>query len=252
LARELAAVPDPGRTRALGDLLLARYAQVSRGASRVTLEDFEGAETVIEIDPALAPHENAERYYDEAGRAERALERLPRLLESEAAETRRLEALLARARVGEATEDELMVELPSAGTEAGRVAPQAALPYRRYRSSGGLEIRVGKGAKMNDELTFRHSEPMDVWLHARDVAGAHVLLRWSREENPPARDLEEAAVLAALSSRARTSGLVPVDWTRRKHVRKPRGAAPGSVMPERVRTVFVAPDAELEERLKKD
>jgi predicted ribosome quality control (RQC) complex YloA/Tae2 family protein len=81
-----------------------------------------------------------------------------------------------------------------------------------------------------------------VWLHARHTAGAHVILRWNGSGNPPARDLEEAAILAALHSKARTSGSAPVDWTLRKYVRKPRGAAPGSVAPDRVRTVFVEPD----------
>ena len=125
----------------------------------------------------------------------------------------------------------------------------APLPYRRYRSSGGLEIRVGRGAKRNDELTFRHSAPDDIWLHARDAAGAHVILRWPHAGNPPRRDLEEAAVLAALGSRARTSGSVPVDWARRKHVRKPRKSPPGLVIPSRVQTLFVHPDRALEARL---
>ena len=106
------------------------------------------------------------------------------------------------------------------------------------------------GARHNDELTFRYSAPDDIWLHARHAAGAHVILRWLKPGNPPARDLEEAAVLAAVHSRARTSASVPVDWTRRKHVRKPRGAAPGAVVPQRVSTLFVEPDAARAEGLK--
>jgi predicted ribosome quality control (RQC) complex YloA/Tae2 family protein len=126
------------------------------------------------------------------------------------------------------------------------------LPYRVYRSSGGLEIRVGRGAQRNDDLTFHHSSPNDVWLHARHAAGAHVVLRWSEEGNPPARDLAEAATLAALHSRARSAGSVPVDWTRRKYVRKPRKAPAGTVVLERAQTLFVRPDAALEERLKEE
>jgi predicted ribosome quality control (RQC) complex YloA/Tae2 family protein len=111
---------------------------------------------------------------------------------------------------------------------------------------------VGRGARRNDELTFHHSSPNDVWLHARHAAGAHVVLRWEEHGNPPARDLAEAAVLAALHSRARGSGSVPVDWTRRKHVRKPRKAPPGTVVIERAQTLFVEPDALLEEQLRAD
>jgi predicted ribosome quality control (RQC) complex YloA/Tae2 family protein len=123
------------------------------------------------------------------------------------------------------------------------------LPYRRYRTSGGLEVRVGKGARQNDDLTFRHSSPNDVWLHAGQSAGAHVILRWDREGNPPKRDLEEAGILAALNSGARHSKTVAITWTRRKYVRKPRKAPPGTVGVERVQTLFVEPDEDLPERL---
>jgi hypothetical protein len=126
----------------------------------------------------------------------------------------------------------------------------ATRPFRRYRSSGGLEIWVGRGAKSNDQLTFHEASPNDVWLHARDAAGAHVVLRWQRDEPPPPRDLEEAATLAAWHSKARGSTVVPVDWTRRKYVRKPRGVAPGVVLVQRSETLFARPDGQLERRLR--
>jgi predicted ribosome quality control (RQC) complex YloA/Tae2 family protein len=109
---------------------------------------------------------------------------------------------------------------------------------------------VVRGAASNDTLTFRESSPRDVWLHARDAAGAHVVLRWTNDDPPPARDLEEAAVLAAWHSKSRGAGLVPVDWTRRKYVRKARGGAPGLVLVSRAETIFVTPDERVERRLR--
>jgi predicted ribosome quality control (RQC) complex YloA/Tae2 family protein len=156
-----------------------------------------------------------------------------------------------RSRSGEADAGEVQAALPPEGTP-GPGRPGQTLPYRRYRSSEGTEIRVVRGARWNDELTFHHAAPDDVWLHARHAAGAHVVLRWKGEGNPSAKDLTEAAVLAALHSKARTSGSVPVDWTRRKYVRKPRKSPPGTVSLERARTVFVEPDPALEERLRVD
>jgi predicted ribosome quality control (RQC) complex YloA/Tae2 family protein len=248
LQAELGALEDEAVLRARGDLLLARFREVPTGASRVTLVGFDGAEVTLELDPALPVQENARALYDRATRVERARARLPGLLRSVGERAAALEGLLSRAQAGEATADEVRRALP-----ARRSMPAAdegpALPYRTFRSSGGLEIRVGRGARLNDDLTFRHSAPDDVWLHARHAAGAHVILRWAKPGNPPARDLEEAAILAALHSRARTSGVVPVDWTLRKHVRKPRGAAPGSVVPDRVKTVMARPDAALLEKL---
>ncbi len=250
LERELAAAPPPEELRGVGDLLLARLGEVPRGRERVTLQGFGGEAVEVTLDPALPPHENAERYYEEAARAERARERLPGLIGDARRDAEATAALLERARRGDAAPEEIEAALPGEGGGAGSGGEAEPLPYRRYRSSGGLEIRVGRGARSNDDLTFHHAAPDDVWLHARHAAGAHVILRWRGEGGPPPRDLAEAAVLAALHSKARTSGSVPVDWTRRKYVRKPRKAAPGAVVPERVSTLFVEPDPGLEARLR--
>ena len=250
LHAELESLDDPSTLRATGDLILARYREVPHGAEAAVLVDFDGEEVSVELDPMLEPHANATRYYDRAARVERARERVPELVREAREAAERLEDLLSRARTGEASVEEVTRALPLRDTTKGRPREEGpALPYRTFRSSGGLEIRVGRGAKHNDDLTFRHSAPDDVWLHARHAAGAHVILRWSDPGNPPSRDLAEAATLAALHSRARTSGSVPVDWTRRKYVRKPRGAARGAVVPDRVSTLFVQPDPALERAL---
>lgn len=250
LAAELDSIEDATALRRQGDLLLARFNEVPTGATQVTLEDFQGESVTLELDPAHPIHENARAFYDRAARADRARERVPTLLTEAARTAERLQGLLRRVRAGEVTTAELRAALPdTAARQASSSSPGTPLPYRVFRSSGGLEIRVGRGSKHNDALTFRNSAPDDIWLHARHAAGAHVILRWGRGENPPTRDLEEAAVLAALHSRARTSATVPVDWTRRKYVRKPRGAAPGSVVPQRAATVFVTPDERLLEKL---
>ncbi|HSG10035.1 MAG TPA: NFACT RNA binding domain-containing protein [Longimicrobiales bacterium] len=253
LAAELAGVEDPAALRAQGDLLLARFSEVPAGVSEVTLEGFQGESVTLELDPARPAQENARALYDRAAKAERARQRIPRLLEEASGTFHTLQRLMERVRSGQIAAQELRASLPPEGVERrASAAPGEGLPYRVYRSSGGLEIRVGRGSKHNDALTFHHSSPEDIWLHARQAAGAHVILRWGRGEKPPARDLEEAAVLAALHSRARTSGTVPVDWTQRKYVRKPRGAAPGSVSPQRTATLFVAPDPTLLETLSED
>jgi hypothetical protein len=250
LARELDGLGDEDALRATGDLILARYGDVARGSGEAVLVDFEGAEARVELDPELEPHENAARYYDRATRIERARERLPALIEKAERDAEALADVLRRARTGEATPEELLEAIPaSSGEPSGGDEQQVTLPYRTFTSSGGLEIRVGRGARHNDDLTFHHSSPGDVWLHARHTAGAHVILRWNGPGNPPSRDLTEAATLAALHSKARTSGSVPVDWTFRKYVRKPRGAARGAVVPDRVSTLFVRPDPAVERAL---
>lgn len=252
LEEEWVAMEDPDRLQGWGDLLLARFHQVPDGSEAVVLEGFDGAPVRIPLDPTLTADGNARRHYDRAGRIRRAREEFPGRIRKAREGWAALEALQDRVRQGEATREEVEAAVPDTGPGRGRTGETPTLPYRRFRSSGGVEIRVGRGAARNDDLTFHHSRPDDIWLHARHAAGAHVILRWDGTGSPPPRDLEEAAILAALHSRGRTSGSVPVDWTRRKYVRKPRKAAPGAVLPEQVKTVFVAPDEELLDRLKDD
>lgn len=234
---------DELRMRA--DLLLARLHEVPKGAVEVHLTGWEGSPIRMELDPALSVAGNASAWYAEARRKDRAAERLPALLEAARADAERWRAALEGGERGELPEwvERALAVGGGSGTEGSE-----SLPYRVFRSSGGLEIRVGRNAKANDRLTFGHSSPNDIWMHARQVPGSHVILRWREPEgSPPGRDLEEAARLAAFHSRARTSAIVAVDWTRRKYVRKPRGAPPGSVVTQRVRTLFVEPDDRTEQ-----
>ena len=235
---------DAVRLRAAADLLSTHAATVKRGAKEIVLPGFDGQPQQLELDPALSARANADAWYDEARKRERASQRVPALVRNTDLVIAGIEEKLQRARAGEA------IDLPERAAPSPRKQPVRRLPYRRYRTSSGLEVRVGRGSKDNDELTFGHSSPNDIWMHARAVGGAHVVLRWTDSgNNPPAADLREAAVLAALHSKARHAGTVPIDWTRRKYVRKGRRSPAGQVMIERAKTLFVQPDDELEKKL---
>ena len=129
---------------------------------------------------------------------------------------------------------------PNAG--AGRNESQSA-PYT-FVSSDGLTIFVGKNNRQNDMLTMRTASSNDIWLHARGIPGAHVLIKKQQGEVPHGT-LLEAANLAAYYSKSRMSENVGVDYTAAKHVRKPSGAKPGMVIYDNQRTMFVTPDATL-------
>ena len=249
LRAQLEKTGEAVRLREEGALILSSLHLIAPGAAEVTLAGFDGESHIVRLDPTSKPQEHANALFRRAGRLERAATTLPRRIRATEEDLARVASLRERHRRGELAREDLGALAPPPAARSRSRAARPAPPYRSYTSSGGLEIRVGRGARRNDDLTFRHSRPMDVWLHARHAAGAHVILRWTRPERPPAADLEEAAVLAANHSGARASGTVPVDWTRRKWVRKPRGAPPGAVVPDRVQTLFVAPDPELAERL---
>lgn len=228
---ELARAADASRVRQVADALMS----LGDVPAPATVRLPHGEEVNVTRDEGESAVIVAERMYDEVRSMERALATLP-----------------ARIAAFEASPADSRAAAPEPATQLERqaAARAPARPFRTYRSSGGLEIWVGRGAASNDALTFRESSPRDVWLHARDASGAHVVLRWSRDEPPPSRDLEEAAVLAAWHSKSRGSGLVPVDWTRRKYVRKARGGAPGLVLVQRSETIFVKPDERVERRLR--
>jgi predicted ribosome quality control (RQC) complex YloA/Tae2 family protein len=118
-----------------------------------------------------------------------------------------------------------------------RNLPQSR-PYR-YLSADGMEILVGKNAIQNDRLTMEAAGDA-MWLHAKDMPGSHVIIR--TEGEIPRETLKQAALLAAWYSKGQRSSLVPVDYTRRKYVRKPSGAAPGKVIYTHQKTAYMTPD----------
>ena len=255
LRQELEACGASARVRQDAQLILSSLHLIERGAASATLPDFDGSERTVGLSPTRKPHEDADALFRKAARMERGAAELPRLIAEAEAELGRVGELHREERRGEAANVAAASrkEAPATARRERGTGPGGAdrTPYLTFRSSGGLEIRVGRSARDNDELTFRRSRPLDIWLHARHTGGAHVILRWSGAERPPAADLREAAVLAANHSSARASGTVAVDWTRRKWVRKARRTPRGAVLAERVATIFVTPDPELNPRLRR-
>jgi predicted ribosome quality control (RQC) complex YloA/Tae2 family protein len=130
---------------------------------------------------------------------------------------------------------------PRSQSRAGRKqAPRPASRVRRLRSPDGLEVLVGVTARGNAEATFKLAAPDDLWLHARGVPGAHVIVR-SGSRDVPERTVEYAASLAAGQSQARAAARVEVDITERRHVRRVPGGPVGLATYQQERTIAVAP-----------
>ncbi len=244
----LDALSQPSRAdehESAGHLLMAQLHRVQIGAESVELDDlFEGGMRTIALDPALPPAANAERYYARA-RASRlswatSEERFDRSHE----EAERLSATLAELEAVETLEalDAFEVAHGEWVRDSTPDAQAESLPYRTFDIGSGYQAWVGKGAHQNDKLTLHHARPFDVWLHARGSPGSHVIVRVKgRDDVPPGVVMERAAALAAWYSKQRGSSLVPVIHSPRKHVRKPKGAPPGSVRVLREETLLVAP-----------
>ncbi|WP_316246426.1 NFACT RNA binding domain-containing protein [Dictyoglomus thermophilum] len=111
----------------------------------------------------------------------------------------------------------------------------------KFISSDGFEIYVGKNNRQNEIITFQIAKPEDLWLHARGIPGAHVIIKTNNQEVPEST-LYEACSLAAYFSKGKYSSYVPVDYTKRKYVTKPKESKPGFVVYKNEKTMFAKPE----------
>lgn len=224
----------------MGELLMANIATLPVGVDGVTIDGVE-----IALDKTISPGQNAAAYFEKAKHRKTALVQT----------ARRLENLIERQAIAAARDEEfkdvhtrdelekfvlanhdLLKQMEQQSPNAPRPHP-----YRSYRLSEECEVFVGRNAKQNDELTFHFAKQNDLWFHVRGYEGSHAILRYDRRENPPKEFIIKAAAIAAYHSKAKGSKLVPVIYTQRKFVHKPRGAKPGSVVCQREDVVMVAP-----------
>jgi hypothetical protein len=194
----------------------------------------------VRIDPTLGAQRQAAAWFERARKLERGATLARARAEQTTREIAALDAL--RTRAATASDDELTAlrqEARAFGIAPAQSTPASAtskrksserVPYREFRGSAERPIWVGRGAADNDALTLRHAKPHDLWLHARDQSGAHVIVPLTRNESCPADLLCDAATLAAHFSGARDEPRVDVIYTARRYVQKPRKAAVGSVL----------------------
>ncbi len=193
----------------------------------------------VEIDPERGPKGTAEALFTRARKLEAGASIAAARHAEAHAVVARLDALHERLMTSDDTALEALegeaVQLGAGPKARARVARRSRnepsrSPFRQYVGHGGRPIRVGKTARDNDELTFRHATPHDLWLHVRGASGSHVVVPLGRNEACPPELLIDAAHLAAHFSHARGEALVEVETARRKQLRKPRGGAPGQVL----------------------
>jgi predicted ribosome quality control (RQC) complex YloA/Tae2 family protein len=241
---------DADRWKRSGDLILANLRNATRQGDSIFVNDYfaDGAPLVeIEGDEHKPLAEIAEGYFRRYTKARNGLEMISgRIEEAEKiiAEIEQ-ERLRIRAAIDEGDEDfvrSLIVAKPKPAQIGRKKKVEAAFRgARRFVSSGGFEILVGKKAADNDFLTFRIAKSLDTWLHAADYSGSHVVVRSQNIREIPNQTLIEAAQLAAFYSDARESPKAAVNYTLRKFVNKVKGAKPGLVRLASFKTILVEP-----------
>jgi predicted ribosome quality control (RQC) complex YloA/Tae2 family protein len=223
-----------------GDLLMAHLYEIKQGATRITLSDFyTGEPTEIKLKPELNAQKNAELFYRKSKNQQIEIDKL-----KESIHQKENELLLL---IDLQTKVDTCVDLPSLNklTDSFYKKDQAKekikkLPYHEFEFKD-FKIWVGKNAEANDELTHKYSFKEDLWLHAKDVAGSHVLIKHQSGKVFPKDVIEHAASLAAHYSKRKNESLCPVAFTPKKFVRKRKGDPAGMVIVEKEEVILVEP-----------
>ena len=257
--KEHTAARDRERLRQLGDIVTANLHAMTRGQTRLTAVDFydpDMKEVDIPLSPQLSPQQNAAKFYKDYTKAKTAEKILTEQIEKGETELQYLQSVLDALYRAETEQDvsEIRLELISGGyvrdTERKKAMKTAPARPMEFVSTDGYPIRVGRNNRQNDELTLKQSAKGDLWLHVQKLPGSHVVISCGGVR-PPDNTITEAAMLAVWYSQARESQNVPVDMTPVKQVKKPAGGKPGMVIYHEYNTVYVTPDADLPEKLRR-
>lgn len=256
---ELEKSKDREHYRICGDLVSANLYRIAKGASSCTVANFyeEGEpEITVKLDPALTPSKNAQKYYHEYRKASAAEKHLIEQIAEGEEELNYLNTVifeLSRAQTDSCI-SEIRAELAGEGyiKRKGKDSSKQSRESKplSFVSSDGFKISVGRNNRQNDKLTLKIAGKNDVWLHTKNIPGAHVII-FAEDAVVPDSTITEAAVLAAFHSKAKDSSQVPVDYTLARYVKKPAGAKPGKVIYVNNKTAYVNPDAEFVAKLKK-
>lgn len=234
-----------------GNLLMIHLYDMPEQPGRMTVPDiFIDPRLVISIplQPRTTVLENSQRYFGKAQSTRASVDYVIERKASMEKRTARLTSLLEAIDAAENTHTlkDLYKEHAAIMEELGLTAKgeknEAPFPFRRFVVTGGFEVWAGKNSANNDLLTVRHSRPNDIWFHARGVGGSHVVIKVGSAAGEPTKEaIKQAASIAAYYSKHRNAKRVPVAYTEKKYVRKPKGAAPGSVMVEREKVIMADP-----------
>jgi predicted ribosome quality control (RQC) complex YloA/Tae2 family protein len=253
LQKDLANHGDPEEHKKTGDLLLANIATAARNGNKILLTDYyaEGAPQIeLDVYENTSLQDEAAHRFRHFAKAKHAREEIAGRL---TAVDREIEQIERRAqeleRIIEQRDTAALQNFDKAAaprspkTQKGKAdaSPKTIPGVRRYLSTDGYEVLVGRTSRDNDNLTFRLAHPNDLWMHTGDYPGSHVVVRNPTRKEIPHRTIIEAAQLAGKFSRASADAKVVVHYTERKFLSKPKGAAPGLVRLSRFRSITVEP-----------
>jgi predicted ribosome quality control (RQC) complex YloA/Tae2 family protein len=247
---ELIECKDREHLKIYGDLINANIYQLQKGDEFLECENYITGENVkIKLDVRLSPAQNAQKYYAGYRKLNTAEKMLTDLIIRGEQELMYLDSVIYAASLA-VTDSQINAIRDEMGMYSKRKPPrrkQVKQPVSapiKFTASDGTQILVGRNNKQNDELTFKIAKADDIWLHTKDIAGSHVILRCDGKTSE--ETITQAAIIAAEHSKGRESSRVPVDYTFVKFVKKPSGAKPGFVVFTHNKTLYVTPRKDIQ------
>ena len=238
--------------RIQGELILANLHKIDRGQKQVELQNYYSPDLetlTIPLNPEQTPSENAQTFFKKYTKAKRGYSQIQQRLAELEAEQEVLNSYESKVELADTLES--LSRLHAEFIENGYLKTQQRSkqqgeksegPYRKYISTNGFHIYVGRNSQSNDLLLRQIAKPRDMWLHAKQIHGSHVIIR-NPENRPdiPMPTLLQAAQLAAYYSKAHHSSYVPVDYTWARYVVKRKGNVAGYVHYTHEKTLYVEP-----------
>lgn len=247
LSNELKATENADEYRIKGEVLTTYLYQIKRGMTKITLPNFydNNKEITISLSNQLSPSQNAQKYFKKYQKLKIAVTFVNEQIELTKKEVAYLEEIQTQIELATPADlDDIKTELQQEGyikkkqQKSKRSSRVKINKPETFIASDGTEILVGKNNLQNEKLTLHTAKKTDIWLHAKNIPGSHVIIK---SNNPSDETLFEAAMLAAYFSKFRSSANVPIDYIQVKNIRKPNGSKPGFVIYEGQKTLTVTP-----------
>ena len=241
-----------------GELITSYIYMIEKGMESVEVANFYDPEyknIKISLNTNFTPSENAQKYFKKYNKLKTAKKEITSQMEITKEEIDYLENIMLSIE-----NCENLAELMDIREELGKVGylrsknnskkeTKLTTKPHEFVSSNGFKILVGKNNKQNDHLTLKVASNEDIWMHTKNIPGSHVIIKTEGKEVPD-ETIFEGAMLAAFFSKSKMSSQVPVDYTKKKNVKKPNGAKPGMVIYDTNNTIYVTPTEELVAKLK--
>ena len=247
LSNELKATENADEYRIKGEVLTTYLYQIKRGMTKITLPNFHdnNKEITISLSNQLSPSQNAQKYFKKYQKLKNAVTFVNEQIELTKKEVAYLEEIQTQIELATPADlNDIKTELQQEGyikkkQQKSKHSSRVKINKpESFIASDGTEILVGKNNLQNEKLTLHTAKKTDIWLHAKNIPGSHVIIK---SNNPSNETLFEAAMLAAYFSKFRSSANVPIDYVQVKNIRKPNGSKPGFVIYEGQKTLTVTP-----------